>query len=101
MILYTEEHWRYSPLSIVKHYGTVRIQNKEFILVNKEGKDVFECTAEAEKEGREMAIPPGEPCDLIDRTYQPIYRQVGRGKFLEMVMAGMDLEKMKKHLEEK
>lgn len=100
MILYTEEQWRYSQLSIVKHYGTVRIQNKEFILVNKEGKDIFECSAEAEKEGREMAIPAGEPCDLIDRTYQPIYRQVGREKFLEMVMAGMDLEKMKKHLEE-
>lgn len=100
MILYTEEHWRYSQLSIVKHYGMINIQGKEFILVNKEGKDIFECSAEAEKEGREMAIPAGEPCDLIDITYQPIYRQVGRGKFLEMVMAGMDLEKMKKHLKQ-
>lgn len=97
MIIYTEEQWANSPLSIARHYGEIIIEDKEYIIVNKEGKDVFECTAEAEKEGREMAIPAGEPCDLIDKKFIPIYRKLGRMKFLEMVKAGMSFEQMKEH----
>ena len=68
--------------------------------MNKEGKDVFECSEEAEKAGREKAIEPGEPCDLIDKCYQPIYRKVGREKFIEWVKEGLELKQMKERIKQ-
>ena len=56
-----------------------------FVICNKEGKDIFECLRIAEKEGRKMAIEPGEPCDLVDTRYLPVYRKVGREKFIELI----------------
>ncbi len=79
----TEEYWANTQLSIVRHTGQVRLNGVHYIIVNKEGKDVFECSWEADREGREKAIPPGEPCDLIDARFQKYYRKMGREKFLE------------------
>ena len=62
---------------------------------------MFELSIEAEKLGREKAIPEGEPCDLIDERYKGIYRAVGREQFIEMVMAGMELKEMKEKLKTK
>lgn len=93
-IIYTEDSWANSPLSIARHYGSVNINGKTYIIVNKDGKDIYECSHEAEKEGREMAIPPGEPCDLIDASYQSIYKAVGRNEFIKMVKQGKSLHDM-------
>ena len=94
-IIMTEEYWASSPFSIARYYGRIRISGKEYVIVNKEGKDIYECSIEAEREGRQYAIAPGEPCDLIDEQYKPIYRAVGREQFIAWVEEGLELKDMK------
>lgn len=88
-ILMEEGFWRNSQFSIAKYYGSINVkignENIEYIIVNKEGKDIFECSEEAQKAGREKAIEPGEPVDLIDRRYIPVYRKMGREAFIKMI----------------
>ena len=88
-ILMEEGYWRNSQFSIAKYYGSINVkignENIEYIIVNKEGKDIFECSEEAQKAGREKAIEPGEPVDLIDRRYIPVYRKMGREAFIKMI----------------
>lgn len=88
-ILMEEEFWRNSQFSIARFYGAINVkighENIEYIIVNKEGKDIFECSLEAQKDGREKAIEPGEPVDLIDRRYIPVYRKMGREAFIKMI----------------
>lgn len=82
-ILFTEDEWRNSPLSVARFYGGVTINGQRYVIVNKEGKDLYECSHEAEKAGRKMAIEAGEPADLINAKYKKEYRKLGRDKFLE------------------
>lgn len=82
-ILFTEEEWSNSQLSVARHYGGIRINGQEYVIVNKEGKTLYECSLEAEEAGRKMAIEAGEPADLINAKYQKEYRKLGRDKFLE------------------
>ena len=96
----TEEFWASSPFSVVRFTGVIKAYGREFIIVNKEGKDIFQLSAEAEKAGRAKAIEPGEPADLVDRRYVPIYRKLTREKFTEWVKEGLDLAAMKKRLKE-
>ena len=94
-ILIEEACWRNSKLSIAKYYGGVNVniggEKIVYFIVNKEGKDLFECSKEAEKAGREKAIEPGEPCDLVDRRYIPVYRKMGREAFIKMIKRHHDL----------
>ena len=90
-ILMTEEYWASTQLSVARYYGQVKMNGVCYIIVNKEGKDVFECSCEAEREGRDMAIPPGEPCDLIDARFQKYYRKMGREKFIEWLKERQNL----------
>ena len=84
-----EEFWRNSQFSIAKYYGEINVkigdETIEYVIVNKEGKDIFECSAEAEKAGRNKAIEPGEPADLVDKRYVPAYRIMGREAFIKMI----------------
>lgn len=82
-ILFTEEQWANSPLSIVRYYGSVKYNGVTYIILNKEGKDIFECSHEANLAGRDKAIEPGEPCDLVNEKYRWEYRKLGRDKFFE------------------
>ena len=88
-ILMEEEFWRNSQFSIAKYYGEIDVkiggEKIRYVIVNKEGKDIFECSAEAEKAGRDKAIEPGEPADLVDRRYVPAYRIMGREAFIKMI----------------
>ena len=94
-ILMEENYWRNSQFSIAKYYGSINVkignENIEYIIVNKEGKDIFECSLEADKAGREKAIEPGEPADLLDKRYVPAYRLMGRKAFIEMIEEHEDL----------
>ena len=94
-ILMEEEFWRNSQFSIAKCYGGINVkiggETIEYVIVNKEGKDIFECSAEAEKAGRDKAIEPGEPADLVDKRYVPVYRKMGRKAFIEMIEEFNDL----------
>lgn len=82
-ILFTKEQWRNSPLSIARFYGGVTINSAEYIILNKDGKDIFECSREAKLLGRDDAIPAGEPCDLVDIKFKKEYKKLGREKFFE------------------
>ena len=99
-IIMTEEYWATSQFSIARYYGGIKVGGVDYVIVNKEGKDIYECSIEAEKAGREKAIEPGEPADLIDRRYIPMYKKLGRDKFIEWVKEGLDLAAMKKRLKE-
>lgn len=97
-IIMTEEYWATSPFSIARYYGGIKVGGVYYVIVNKEGKDIYECSIEAEKAGREKAIEPGEPADLIDRRYIPMYKKLGRDKFFEWVKEGLDLKAMKERI---
>lgn len=99
-IIYPEEYWMNSIFSIARHFGGAIINGKQYIVVNKEGKDLFECTYEAKKEGRDKAIPAGEPADLILAEWKPIYRALGRDAFLEHLKTNQDLKEAKKYVKQ-
>lgn len=80
-----EEYWANSQFSIARHYGGIRYNGNEYIIVNDRGMDLWECTHEANQLGREKAIPAGEPADLLLKTFQPYYRKLGRARFLEIL----------------
>ena len=84
-LIITEEFWANSQLSIARYYGQIKMNDKEYVIVNKEGKDVFELSVIAEKEGKERAIEPGEPCDLCLRSLVPSYRKLGRDRIMELI----------------
>lgn len=90
-IVMTEEYWANSQFSIARYYGQIQIENHLYVIVNKEGKDIFECSRDAEKEGREKAIEPGEPADLCRKDFIPIYRKLGRERFLEFLEQNPDV----------
>lgn len=95
-VMMAEEYWANSQLSNARHTGQVKCWGRVYVIVDKRGHDIFECSQEAQKEGREMAIEPGEPADLVDTRYVKIYRKVGREKFIEMLRYDANLERMRK-----
>ena len=94
-ILMKEEYWLNTSLSIAKYYGGINVnidgEKIVYFIVNKEGKDMFECSKEAEKAGRENAIESGEPADLVDIRYIPAYSKMGREAFIKMLKEHEDL----------
>ena len=94
-IVMTEEFWRNSQLSLARFYGRINVFGREYIIVDKRGHDIFECSEEAEKAGREKAIEPGEPCDLCRVDFVPIYRKLGREQFLKFIKENPDVYSVK------
>lgn len=84
-ILMTEEYWANTQLSIVRATGKIRLEGKEYIIVDKRGRDIFQCSIEAFRAGRDKAIEPGEPADLIQSTFVPLYRQLKRERFMKIL----------------
>lgn len=83
--------WANSPLSIVRRTGRLKLGGYEYVICNKEGKDIFQCSIEAERAGREKAIEAGEPADLVRRDVVPIYRKLGREGFIEFCKANPNM----------
>ena len=90
-IVMTEESWANTQLSFVRHTGRINYNGSEYVIVNKEGKDIFQLSAEAIKYGREKAIEPGEPADLCRTDFVPIYRKLGRERFLQFLRDNPDV----------
>lgn len=84
-ILMTEEFWANSQFSIARYYGRIKAFGYEYWIVDKNGRDVFELSDLSEKESREKAISPGEPCDLVRKDFMKHYRKLGRDKFLAIL----------------
>lgn len=94
-LIMTEEYWANSQLSIARHYGGITLCGRDYWIVNKDGIDVFALSVKAHKEGREKAIEPGEPCDLVLRDMIPAYRKLGRDRFIELVKQGKSEKEIK------
>lgn len=90
-LVMAKEFWENSIFSIARHFGQIRIGGYIYVICNKDGKDVFACSLEAEKTGRQKAIEPGEPADLVRFDVLPIYRKLGREKFLQFCTENRDV----------
>lgn len=80
-ILFTKESWMNSQLSVAKYSGGVHLtfedgKKRTFLIVNKEGKEL-----------NQVSIPAGEPADLVDKEFIPLYKKLGRTLFIEIVQA--------------
>ena len=95
-IVMTEEFWANSQLSIARYYGRIKVDGHEYVIVDKRGKDIFECSAEAEKAGRNKAIEPGEPADLCRTDFVPLYHKLGRDAFLQFLKDHPEVDNPKK-----
>ena len=84
------------PLSVARHYGGCIISEQEYVIVDRFGRDVFECSEIADREGRDMAIEPGEPADLVRRDFIPVYRRLGRELVMKSLGSGMSEEDIRK-----
>ena len=94
-LLMTEEFWANSQLSIARYYGEITFNGRKYIIVDKHGRDIYECSAIADKEGREKAIEPGEPADLILSTLRFAYRKLGRDRIISLIKDGKTEEEIK------
>ena len=95
-IIITEECWRDTPLSYARYHGRVTFNGSTYWLVDKHGRDLFECTHIANKEGRDKAIEPGEPADLCRADFLHTYRLLGRDKLIELLKQGGSEKEIKK-----
>ena len=80
-ILLTKESWMNSHLSVAKYSGGVQVigeggKTRTLFIVNKEGKDLTQA-----------GIPEGEPADLVDKEFIPLYKKLGRTLFIGIVQA--------------
>ena len=96
----TEEFWRNSQLSVARFYGQCRFGGHQYIIVNEQGKDLFQLTAEAKRLGRSTVIEPGRPADLLRSDFLTLYRQLGRNKFIEVLRfyPHADDKELKQHM---
>lgn len=92
VIVIAEEYWSNSQLSIARYFGRIGLYGHSFVIVDKRGHDIFQCSREAAKAGRQKAIEPGEPADLCRTDFVPIYRKLGREQFLRFLKENPDIE---------
>ena len=81
VIMLTKESWMNSQLSVAKYSGGVQIvdeggKKRTFFVVNKDGKDLTQA-----------GISEGEPADLVDKEFIPLYKKLGRTLFIGIVQA--------------
>lgn len=91
----TEEYWKESQFSIARYYGGININGHEYIIVDKFGTDIYTLSEKAEREGRQKAIEPGEPCDLVRKDFIPTYKWLGRDKVIELLKAETPISEIK------
>lgn len=91
----TEEYWANSQFSVARYYGGLQIGGKSYKIVNKQGATIFELSDPDSPyyvgDGN-MAIPPGEPADLVLEEWIPIYKKLGRDKTIELVKQGVSIQ---------
>lgn len=94
-IVMTEEFWANSQLSVVRYTGHIYVDGHKYVIVNRDGIDVFELSVKMAKNtlatGQKKIIAPGEPCDLCRADFVPIYRKLGRERFFEFLEQNPDV----------
>lgn len=84
----TEEYWANSQYSIARYYGGCTINSKNYRIVNQYGIDLFALSTPGSRYyvgDNRKAIEPGEPADLVQLEWIPIYRKIGREKFIKLL----------------
>lgn len=94
-IVMTESYWANTHFSIARYSGRIAIDGHEYVIVDKRGVDIFECSLEAARDGREKAIEPGEPADLCRIDFVPTYNKLGREQFLRFLKENPDVNTAK------
>lgn len=89
-ICMAEEFWINTQLSMARYYGRVKFNGHEYWIVDKRGRDLWECSMAADRAGSDMAIPPGEPADLVRKDFIPYYKKLGRDWFIEVLTSNKD-----------
>ena len=83
-------------LSLARETGKVRIDGHQYTIVNKEGRNIYELSVEAEREGRDVVIEAGEPADLCRLDMTDAYRKLGRRRILTLIKKGFDADTIKR-----
>lgn len=94
-LIMTEEYWANTQLSVVRYTGHIQFMGHRYVIVNQNGIDIFALSIKAEKEGREKAIEPGEPCDLVLDKLIPAYHKLGRDRIIKLVKEGKSEKEIK------
>lgn len=55
----SESYWANSHFSIARYTGRIHLGKYDYVICNKDGKDIFECSMEAEKAGCSKLRVPG------------------------------------------
>ena len=95
MILFIEEVWANSQMSIAKYYGCLVLNGKEYKIVNKDGITVEELSNPLSEHyvGKDKyAIPPGEPADLVMKDWIPVYKKLGRDETIKLIKERVPLK---------
>ena len=97
-VIMTEGYWANSYLSVARYYGGINVNGDEYKIVNKDGITLEELSDPRSKHyvGDGMAIPPGDPADLVRKDWIPIYKKLGRDRAIELVKNGTTLKEAKK-----
>lgn len=83
-----EEFWANSQFSVARHTGRISINGINYVIVNKVGVTIFELSNPTSKfyvGDDNMAIPPGEPINLVREDWIPIYKNLGRNEFIKLL----------------
>lgn len=94
-LIMTEEFWANSQLSVARYYGGIEFQGREYIICDKTGRDIFQLSAIAHRQGKQKAIEPGEPADLVLKSLLPAYRKLGRDRIIALIEQGKTEKEIK------
>lgn len=100
----TKEYWQNSQLSIAAYYGGLKFNGKKYKIVNKHGITLEELSnpmSEHWAGNGEYAIPPGEPADLVQEDWLPVYRCLGRDKTFKLIKKNVPLSIANKQINQK
>lgn len=100
-ILMEEAFWANSQFSVARYSGGISFNGEEFQIVNKHGITLFELSDPASKHyvgDDKKAIEPGEPADLVQVKWIPIYQKLGREKFIELIKQNVNLKEAERRI---
>lgn len=83
-LLMTQEFWMNTHFSIAKQTGGVKINGKDYIVVDKFGRSLYEAS-----------IPAGETADLIYVGLRKSYQKLGREAIIAALNKGKTLSEIK------
>lgn len=83
-LLMTQEYWKNTHFSIARHTGGVKINGKDYIVVDKFGRSLYE-----------TSIPAGATADLIYVGLRKSYKKLGREVILDALDKGKTLTEIK------